>query len=132
MAHVPPRMTSGLESDVAEKLAPLLADTTADGYRVSAAPIVPERSPSRSGAEADELGLPRSYGLETLWLMARDPHRLYAYWDIDWRAAFAEENPTPRKVQLRLNKADGSAEPSQEDEPMAGNCRETVADTVSS
>ena len=33
----------------------------------------------------EELGnLPESYGEEVLYLVARDPHWLFCYWDIDW------------------------------------------------
>src|SRR5438477_12497042 len=28
--------------------------------------------------------LPQSYGENTLFLIARDPHWLFSYWDIDW------------------------------------------------
>lgn len=33
----------------------------------------------------EQLGeLPRSYGEKTLYLVARDPHWLFTYWDVDW------------------------------------------------
>lgn len=35
--------------------------------------------------EYEELGqLPKSYGVDTLFLVARDPHWLFCYWDVDW------------------------------------------------
>ncbi|MDQ2918785.1 MAG: DUF4912 domain-containing protein [Verrucomicrobiota bacterium] len=71
---------------------------------------------------AESLGLPRSYGTQTLTLMARDPHNLFAYWDIDWPTAFREQEPQDRKVHLRLLKADGAEELAVEIEPMAGSC----------
>lgn len=33
--------------------------------------------------QTDEAILPRSYGFETLFLIAQDPHWLFTYWDID-------------------------------------------------
>ena len=41
----------------------------------------PARTP---GINLDQLGqLPRSQGTDRIFLVARDPHRLYCYWDID-------------------------------------------------
>lgn len=94
-----------------------------DTFSISAAPIVPEQN---GRAATDERALPRSYGLETLWLMARDPHSLFAYWDIDWRAAFGEENPKVRPVTLRLFDADGTEHAAMEVEPLAGHCQVEV------
>lgn len=54
--------------------------------------------------------------------MARDPHSLFACWDIDWRAAFGEENPRRRKVRLRVLAEDNSEHANVEVEPMAGQC----------
>jgi len=93
-------------------------------YRVSPAPVIPERSESQT--ELNEQTAPRSYGSETLCLMARDPHSLFAYWDIDWSAAFGEDNPRKRTVYLRLLNADGSEHSSQEVEPLAGSCNVAV------
>jgi hypothetical protein len=52
--------------------------------------------------------LPRSYGTQSVWLMPRDPHSIFAYWDVDWHLALGEKLPTNRKAQLRLFGADGS------------------------
>lgn len=96
-------------------------------YRVSEAPVIPDRNgTSRQRAEGDDFFLPSSYGQDTLWLLPRDPQSLFAYWDIDWRSAFGEGNPKPRKVQLRVLHADGSEHTSLEVEPMAGHCSVTV------
>lgn len=98
-------------------------------YRVSAAPVIPERTGgSRQKTEGDDFYLPSSYGQDTLWLLPRDPRSLFAYWDIDWKMAFDEESPKPRKVQLRLLQADGSEHTSVEVEPMAGHCSVTVTE----
>jgi len=41
-----------------------------------------EQKPSKDNL--DQLGeLPRSHGADRIFLIARDPHRLYCYWDID-------------------------------------------------
>lgn len=99
-------------------------------YRVSAAPVIPARDEtSRPKAEGDDFYLPSSYGQDTLWLLPRDPQSLFAYWEIDWKMAFDEENPKPRKVQLRVLNADGSEHTSLEVEPMAGHCSVTVTDS---
>lgn len=92
-------------------------DASGDGgFRISSRPSIPEAGESTS--RADEL--PRSYGGETLCLMPRDPHSLFAYWDIDWAKAFGEAAPRERKVHLRILAADGSEGKKVEVEPMAG------------
>lgn len=96
------------------------ANENQNAFRVSAVPVIPERNGTRRQNSPDEL--PRSYGLETLWLLARDPHSLFAYWDIDWKAAFGEDNPRPRSVQLRVLAEDDSEHAQMEVEPMAGQC----------
>src|SRR3954452_23094216 len=53
--------------------------------------------------------------------MARDPHTLFAYWDIDWTDAFQGAPPADRKVHLRIAKDDGP-EQTIAVEPMAGSC----------
>lgn len=112
----------------------LEADTTKPNagrgaFRVSTAPVIPERNGTRHVHLADDLGLPRSYGMETLWLMPRDPHSLFAYWDIDWKAAFGEEYPRARKVHLRVLEADDSEHVTVEVEPMSGQCSVRVEKT---
>lgn len=99
-----------------------VAEENENAFQVSAAPVVPERNGTRRENGTDDLGLPRSYGMETLWLLPRDPHSLFAFWDIDWKAAFGEENPRPRQVHLRLLTEDGSEHTKVAVEPMAGQC----------
>lgn len=99
-------------------------DREKETFRISATPVV---ATGNGNAQAEPAGLPRSYGHETLWLMARDPHSIFAYWDIDWRAAFGEENPRPRPVTVRLYDADGNEHASTEVEPTAGYCRIDVS-----
>ena len=76
--------------------------------------------------DSDSRELPRTYGTQTLCLMARDPRTVFAYWDIDWDAAFRERSPRHRKVHLRLLSEDGSEQAVVEVEPMAGSCYVTV------
>ena len=114
-----------------KKTAPLTREESSEaaassGYRVSPQPII---SYGKSDATlAESLGLPRTYGTQTLTLMARDPHNIFAYWDIDWPAAFRAQKPRDRKVHLRLFNADGAEELSVEIEPMAGSCYISVPD----
>ncbi len=93
-----------------------------DAYRVSAEPVIPDRNGSSVAHAGDELDPPRSYGLETLWLLPRDPHSLFAFWDIDWKTAFGEEAPRARIVQLLLLEEDGSEHLNMAVEPLAGHC----------
>jgi len=62
------------------------------------------------GAPAFEsLGdLPHTYGATTLFLIARDPHWLFAYWDIDGSAAQAKA--AGGKFYLKLFNTDGGEE----------------------
>ncbi|HEX4084797.1 MAG TPA: DUF4912 domain-containing protein [Chthoniobacteraceae bacterium] len=64
----------------------------------------------------EDLGeLPQSYGENTLFLIARDPHWLFAYWDVDWA-------PCPASTfYLKLYKADGGEEMTTEIHPDARN-----------
>jgi hypothetical protein len=42
-------------------------------------------APAAPAPAFEDLGeLPQSYGDDTLFLIARDPHWLFAYWDVDW------------------------------------------------
>lgn len=93
-------------------------------FRVSASPVV-ENGNGHAAVEAmgaAEAGLPSSYGSQSLYLMARDPHSLFVYWDIDWAETFREQKPRDRKVHLRVSRSDGEEETALEVEPMAGSC----------
>ncbi len=96
------------------------ATRESSGYRVSPHPIISYGK--NAGMTAESLGLPRTYGTQTLTLMARDPRNIFAYWDIDWTRAFREQEPEDRKVHLRLLSSDGAEELAVEIEPMAGSC----------
>jgi hypothetical protein len=95
-------------------------------FVLSNRPIVPmelqeqsSRGPSRDYENLGEL--PRSYGRSVLFGIARDPHTLFAYWEIDWQTAFGNKPPTDRKVHLRVISDDGNEETRVTVEPFAGN-----------
>lgn len=94
--------------------APASTGESAD-FSVSSEPVVTPR-PAASG---DPNEIPRSYGAETLWLVARDPESLFAYWDIDWMRAFGEEHPRTREVHFRLLDVNGLECSTIVVEPMA-------------
>jgi hypothetical protein len=96
-------------------------------FSLSAEPVVANAAGETISPEAAAAGLPSTYGSQALYLMPRDPHSLFAYWDIDWAAAFGDEPPRDRKVHLRVATAGGVEETSLEVEPMAGSCYVDVA-----
>lgn len=91
-------------------------------FRVSAEPLVENGNGTAEAEDAKSDALPASYGSHALYLMARDPHSLFAYWDLDWTEVFREQKPRDRKVHLRVSRSDGSEETAVEVEPMAGSC----------
>jgi uncharacterized protein len=60
---------------------PPLPDPTAHKFQTTREEI-PE--PPAAPAYEDLGELPKTYGEDTLFLIARDPHWLFAYWDINW------------------------------------------------
>lgn len=95
-------------------------------FVLSSRPIVPlelqEQSPRAPSWDYENLGeLPRSYGWPVLFGIARDPHTLFAYWEIDWPRIFGNKPPADRKVYLRVISEDGSEETKVTVEPFAGN-----------
>lgn len=94
-------------------------------FVLSSRPIVPleEPAPSSRGESTDyeNLGdLPRSYGGAFLFAIARDPHTLFAYWDVDWPEVFGDSPPADRKVHLRVLWHDGLEETTAAVEPLEG------------
>lgn len=86
--------------------------------------VTRELQEASQGAPRDyeNLGeLPRFYGRSFLFGIARDPHMLFAYWEIDWKSAFGDQPPADRKVHLRVLSEDGSEETIVTVEPFAGN-----------
>jgi hypothetical protein len=117
--------TERLSDDVL--LQDLAESDEADGgvsFVLSSSPIVPAESPAQSASGAEDyenLGdLPRSYGAPVLFAIARDPHTLFVYWDIDWQEVFAGNPPTDRKVHLRVLWHEGIEESTAAVEPLAG------------
>ena len=105
-------------------------------FVLSSQPVVPlERRASAPGASHDyeNLGeLPRSYGGAFLFAIARDPHTLFAYWDIDWPEVFGDNPPADRKVHLRALWHEGIEESTVAVEPLAGSHLISVAHARSS
>lgn len=62
-----------------------------------------------------------------LFAMARDPHTLFVYWNIDWPTEFAAEAPLDRQVHLRVNTGGGTAESESLIEPLLGTFYAPVA-----
>ena len=94
-----------------------------DIFVLSHRPLVPQATPPASGIMPDyeNLGeLPRSYGGSFLFAIARDPHTLFVYWDIDWPAVFGDKPPPDRKVHLRVLWHEGIEETTIPVEPLAG------------
>jgi hypothetical protein len=60
----------------------------------------PHESPDQPAAPVyEELGqLPESYGVNTIFLIARDPKWLFTYWDISWGQLAAEARSAALKV----------------------------------
>lgn len=120
----------GIETDenrVENLTDPVQSDEAGGGaeFVLSSSPIVPrdEQASSSRGASADieNLGdLPRSYGGAFLFAIARDPHTLFAYWDVDWAEVFGDNPPADRKAHLRALWHDGIEETAAAVEPMAG------------
>jgi hypothetical protein len=95
-------------------------------FVLSNRPLVPSESQEQStggpSRDYENLGeLPRSYGRPVLFGIARDPHTLFVYWEIDWQGAFGSKPPADRKVHLRVMSNDGSEETKVTVEPFAGN-----------
>ena len=93
-------------------------------FILSSQPIVEHEQGGPSANESRDyeyLGeLPRSYGGAFLFAIARDPHTLFAYWDIDWAEVFGENPPADRKVHLRVLWHEGIEESAAAVEPLAG------------
>jgi hypothetical protein len=85
-------------------------------------PELQEQSSRAQSRDYENLGeLPRFYGRPVLFGIARDPHTLFVYWEIDWKRTFGDKPPADRKVHLRVICEDGSEETKLTVEPFAGN-----------
>jgi hypothetical protein len=104
-------------------------------FILSSQPIVPEESAPDSDTPRDFeiLGeLPRSYGGAFLFAIARDPHTVFVYWDIDWASVFSATPPVDRKVHLRVLWHEGIEESTAAAEPLANSYLLSVAHARSS
>jgi len=91
-------------------------------FVLSNRPTVQEAISGVPSDDYENLGeLPRFYGRSFLFGIARDPHMLFAYWEIDWKTVFGSKPPSDRKVYLRVISDDGSEETIITVEPFAGN-----------
>jgi hypothetical protein len=117
-----------------------VADTTDEmeggaEFVLSSQPVVPEQGAAETSPLRDyeNLGeLPRSYGGAFLFAIARDPHTVFVYWDIDWPAVFSETPPVDRKAHLRVLWHEGIEESAAAVEPLVGSHLLSVAHARSS
>lgn len=89
-------------------------------FVLSSQPVVTERATELAAPDFENLGeLPSSYGGAFLLAIARDPHTLFAYWDIDWATVFGDAPPADHKVHLRVLWHEGIEESTAAVEPLA-------------
>jgi hypothetical protein len=93
---------------------------TASSFRISEGPVVQLGRGERSFDLEDVVELPRVYGGPILFAIARDPHTIFTYWNINWPSIFGSASPVDRQIHLRVFKNDGAQETSAAAEPMAG------------
>ena len=101
----------------------------ADGFRISGGPVIRLAEDEQSSVVrdfGDVVELPRVHGAPILFAIARDPHTIFTYWNIDWPTIFAKTAPVDRQVHLRVRGRGGIEETSAAVEPMAGDCYLTV------
>ena len=65
-----------------DRLQNLPAPVFREEFSAELRPEVPESPSPRLAYRPPAAGLPRSYGVDRMVLLARDPHWLYAYWEI--------------------------------------------------
>jgi hypothetical protein len=101
---------------------------TDSGFRISEGPVVHVARSEQSLDLEDAVGLPRAYGEPIFFAIARDPHTIFTYWNIDWPSIFESTSPIDRQVHLRVYKNDGAQETSTAAEPMTGSCCLSVSE----
>ena len=89
-------------------------------FQLSQEPVTAEKpaAATTSGSQSptaapayEHLGeLPASYGRQAVYLVAYDPHRLYAYWDLDWNKLPAGSRES---LAVRVLHADSGEEESR-------------------
>ena len=90
------------------------------GFRISNGAVIPHGKADLVSAFAELGELPKHYGAPILFAIARDPHTIFACWNIDWSHVFARNVPIDRQVYLRVKRSDGSDEIEHPVEPMLG------------
>jgi hypothetical protein len=93
-----------------------LPDPAAHKYETTRDEI-PEAPPAPAFENLGEL--PQSYGDDTLFLIARDPHWLFSYWDIRWSQW--QSKAIDGKFYLKLFTQDGTVELTTQIHPEAHN-----------
>src|SRR6266478_1471511 len=88
-------------------------------FHISREPVVGLIAANRPPDVGDSVGFPREDGARILFAIARDPHTIFASWNIDWSSLFERVVPVDRQVHLRLYGADGLEEKTVAVEPMA-------------
>jgi len=88
-------------------------------FHISREPVVGLIAANRPPDVGDSVGFPREDGARILFAIARDPHTIFASWNIDWSSLFETVMPVDRQVHLRMYGADGLAEKTVAVEPMA-------------
>ncbi|MDQ6807877.1 MAG: DUF4912 domain-containing protein [Verrucomicrobiota bacterium] len=95
----------------------------ASDFAISDEPLVRTEviRPAISGNEIGAPELPQHYAATpSLVSIARDPHTIFAYWDIDWIPVFGSNPPADQKVRLRLTSESTPEEETARVEPFAG------------
>ena len=93
-----------------------------NGFRILPGPIPDLAAEEYSHAPDDNLPPPQFGSESQLFAIARDPHTIFTYWEIDWKSVFDKTPPLDRQVHIRVLEVDGSEQTSVTVEPMAGNC----------
>lgn len=123
------RQLSGRKIDMARQNSgqPPQGKRNAAGFRIANGPVVRRTESEENGTVVDFDDLPRAYGAPILFAIPRDPHTLFAYWNVDWENVFAQAEPVNRQVFLRVLKANGAEESEVSVEPMLGSYYADVA-----
>ena len=91
-------------------------------FEISPEPVVATMTASAAPAFEDLGALPASYDEDTLFLVARDPRWLFAYWDLDWtKYPAASMRGGHAQFFLKITRADGAQETIVEIAPEARN-----------
>ena len=119
--HPLPDTVKESDSAATEETAPL-----AGGFHVSRRPLV-GTTEGEHPSRREKGELPSSYGTDLFYVIARDPHSLFLYWDLNWKRLFVEAGLSPRQVHIRIYRGDGAVEATREINPFRGHCYVDVA-----